>query len=234
MRDVVELSLKDLKGMEKEVKIEAFVIDSIADISNIHIEDIKQQYPYLKDLFFPDISKVEDTLEVDCLIGSDFFWSFQSGEVRRGNPGEPVAVKTSIGWVLSGPIKGKYLNSFTSCNVNFLIDFTTLLTKTDNSDLRAQVEKLWDNVGIRVGNEVHTNVIDNILFTGKRYSVGLPWKVAHKPLPSNYSNSLARLKGLLRRLKETPEILLKYNNVISQQINEGVKMLIRYIVVFNL
>ena len=37
--------------MEKKVKIEAFVVDSIADISNIHIGDIKQQCPYLKDLF---------------------------------------------------------------------------------------------------------------------------------------------------------------------------------------
>ena len=119
-----------------------------------------------------------------CLIGSDFHWSFQSGEVRRGNPGEPVAVKTSIGWVLSGPIKGKSLNSVTSCNVNFLTDSTALLTKTDNTDLRTQVDKLWDldSIGIRVDNEVYTSVIDNILFTGKRYSVDLPWKVAHKPL----------------------------------------------------
>ena len=224
MREVVELSLKDLNGMGKEVRIEAFVVDTIADIANIHIEVIKEQYPYLKDLYFSDISKAEDTLEVDCLIGSDFYWSFQSGEVRRGNPGEPVAVKTSIGWVLSGPIKGKSLNSVTSCNVNFLTDSTALLTKTDNTDLRTQVDKLWDldSIGIRVDNEVYTSVIDNILFTGKRYSVGLPWKVAHKPLPSNYSNSLARLKGLMRRLKETPEVLLQYDEVISQQIKEGI------------
>ena len=134
-------------------------------------------------MYFSDISKAEDTLEVDCLIGSDFYWSFQSDEVRGGNPGEPVAVKTSIGWVLSRPIKGKSLNSVTSCNVNFLTDSTALLTKTDNTDLRTQVDKLWDidSIGIRVDNEVYTSVIDNILFTGKRYSEGLPWKVVHKP-----------------------------------------------------
>ena len=180
--------------------------------------------PLFEGFVFPGISKVEDTLEVDCLIGSDFFWSFQSGELRGGNPGDPVAVKISSGWVLSGLIKGKHWNSVTSCNVNFLTDSTTILTKPYKRDLRAQVERLWDfeSVRICVENKVHTNVIDSILFTGKRYSVGLPWKVAHKPLPSTYFNSLARLKGLLRKLKETPEVLSKYNNVISQQINEGI------------
>ena len=83
---------------------------------------------------------------------------------------------------------------------------------------------MWDldSIGIRVDNEVHADVIDNVLFTGKRYSVGLPWNVAHKPLPSNSSNSLVRLKGLIRKLKETPEILSKYDDVISQQVKEGI------------
>ena len=87
-----------------------------------------------------------------------------------------------------------------------------------------QVEKLWDldSTGIRADNEVHADVIDNVLLTGKRYSVGLPGKVAHKPLPSNYSNILVRLKGLIRKLKEAPKILSKYDEVISQQVKEGI------------
>ncbi len=44
---------------------------------------------------------------------------------------------------------------------------------------------------------MYSNVIDDIQFTGERYTVGLPWKVAHRPLPSNYSTSLAQLKSLI-------------------------------------
>ena len=40
--------------------------------------------------------------EVDLLIGSDFYWDFVSGEMRRGDKG-PVAAKTTLGWILSGP-----------------------------------------------------------------------------------------------------------------------------------
>ena len=225
MREVVVLSLRSIHG-GKQVKIEAFVVDNIAEISNINFEIVKETYSYLKDLHFSDCKSTNETLEVDCLIGSDFIWSFQEGEVRRGGQKDPVAVKTSIGWVLSGPIKGKTLNDTSlACNVNLnLIDSTSLMTKSENLDLKVQVEKLWDldSIGIRSDNEVHAAVIDNIFFTGSRYSVGLPWKVAHKPLPSNYVESLVRLKSQVKKLKQTPDILKKYDDVISQQVKDGI------------
>ena len=142
----------------------------------------------------------------------------------RGGPGEPVALKTTIGWVLSGPVKGETLHSSSNCNVNFLTDSTSLFVNSEKHEIDSQLNKLWDleSIGIRVEDEVHTHVIDNICFTGKRYSVGLPWKVAHKPLSDNYSNSLARLKSQVRKLKDTPEIFEKYNEVIAQQVRDGI------------
>ena len=41
-------------------------------------------------------------LEVDVLIGSDYYWKLATGEVRCGTTG-PVAIGTRLGWVLSGP-----------------------------------------------------------------------------------------------------------------------------------
>ena len=223
MRDVIELSLLGPQG-EKKVSIEAFVVEDIATISNVHVEIVKKQYAHLKNVYFSDVSRYEDTLEIDCLVGSDFFWAFHDGEVIRGGPDEPVAVKTTIGWVLSGPVKGEILHSSSDCNVNCLTDSTSLFVNSEKHEIDSQLNKLWDleSIGIRVEDEVHTHVIDNVFFTGKRYSVGLPWKVAHKPLATNYSNSLARLKSQVRKLKETPEIFEKYNEVISQQVRDGI------------
>ena len=61
------------------------------------------------------------------------------------------------------------------------------------------VHKLWDmeTLGIRVDNETHEKAIDDISFNGGRYSIGLPWKVGHAPVPYNYCNALSRLKGQL-------------------------------------
>ena len=47
-----------------------------------------------------------------------------------------------MGGFYQDPSRGKRVNSVTSCNVNFLIDFTALSKKGDNSDVRAKVEEL--------------------------------------------------------------------------------------------
>ena len=44
-------------------------------------------------------------------------------------------------------------------------------------------------------DKVHESVLDDITFMGNRYSVGLPGKLGHKPLPSNYNVCLHRLKS---------------------------------------
>ena len=42
-------------------------------------------------------------MEVDLLIGSDYYWDFTTGDVCRGDKGL-VAIHTTLGWVLSGAI----------------------------------------------------------------------------------------------------------------------------------
>ncbi len=42
-------------------------------------------------------------MEVDLLVGSDYYWELATGRICRGNDG-PVAVETKLGWVLSGPV----------------------------------------------------------------------------------------------------------------------------------
>ena len=49
-----------------------------------------------------DSGDVSDTLEVDVLIGSDFYWNLVTGRVIRGKSG-PMAIHTRVGWILSGP-----------------------------------------------------------------------------------------------------------------------------------
>eukprot|EP00794_Sanderia_malayensis_P017909 gene17909-biopygen12897 len=165
-----------------------------------------------------NVSRSEDTLEVDCLIGSDWLWQFQKGETIRGGPEKPVAVKTSLGWVISGPLKGEKLASV-DANVNICVDSMFSLAANQKDDLDTKVQKLWDldSLEIREGNKVHENVLDNISFTGGRYSVGLPWKLGHKPLGSNYNVSLQRLKSQVKKLEQSPTIYEQHNDIISQQ-----------------
>ena len=134
-------------------------------------------------------------------------------------------MKMHIGCVLSGPFKSKK-SLYADCNfiLFVLLNTASCLTNTEGTDVDANLSKLWhlDNIGIRKKEDVHASVIDNIIFTWKRYSVGPRWTVPQNPLPSNYANSLARLTSNVDKLRKTPDILEKYNEVISQQVKDGI------------
>ena len=69
MRDVVEFYLVPLRGET------CFVVDDITSITNIHVEDVKKPYPHLHMIYFSDVSRLEDKLSIQILIGSDFQWN---------------------------------------------------------------------------------------------------------------------------------------------------------------
>ena len=127
----------------------------------------------------------------DVLIGADYLWNFQKGCTIRGECDEPVAVETELGWVLSGPMKGRgTCNDSHFAQVNFI---SSSLEKQES----LKDQRLWDleTLGIRdTEDEVHETFKNSISFNGIRYSVRLPWKKGHPELPSNYSTSLHRLR----------------------------------------
>ena len=86
---------------------------------------------------------------------------------------------------------------------------TESLKEWDEDSLENNVRKLWScqGLGISEGDSVHEEFLDNISFTGIRYSVKLPWKVSHDELPDNYLNSLGTMKGQLRQLRKEPGLL---------------------------
>ncbi len=59
-------------------------------------------YQHLSNLELAYPSDGSAVIEVDLLIGSDYYWELVTGRISRGEDG-PVAVETKLGWVLSGP-----------------------------------------------------------------------------------------------------------------------------------
>ena len=101
-----ELSLVPCKGNARSVLVQAFVVDDISTINNIHVEEIKKSYAHLSNIYFSDVCRSTDFLEIDILIGSSYLWNFQEESVITGEPKKPLAVKTVPGWVLSGSVAG--------------------------------------------------------------------------------------------------------------------------------
>ena len=175
----------------------------------------------MRDLWFSDVCQSKDELEIDVLIGADYLWEFQKGTTIRGGPEEPVAVHTELGWVLSGPLKRRDVDSRQEVSVNFIAQDSVAF---DRASLDSEINKLWDlkSIGIKSNDDVHESFENDIEFSGGRYSVKLPWKQGHDPLPSNFENSFSRMKGQLKRLRKEPEVLDEYDSIIKEQLNSGV------------
>ena len=92
------------------------------------------------------------------------------------------------------------------------------------TEIDKSMHKVWDfeTLGNRIEDEVHKFVVNTISFTGECYSVGLPWKMGHGPIPNNYENAYVRLKCRVRELSKTTAILEEYNNIIVEQENAGI------------
>ena len=126
--------------------------------------------------------------------------------------------------MLSGPLKGRDVLSEDSVQevaVNFIAQDSVAL---DRANLDREVSRLWDldSLGIKSGDKVHESFENEIEFLEGRYSVKLPWKQGHDPLPCNFENSLSCMKGRLKRLKREPHVLNEYDSIIREQLSAGV------------
>ena len=212
------------------LNLEAFEIPMICrDLTGQNIQWVKEKYPYLADLTFSDESPPGKELKVDILIGCDQMWSFIEDKKIRGEKGEPVAIYTKFGWTISGPVKDMPKANLTSTNfisTQVLRFETNILNDHDsNKILSEQINKIWDLDSIGIGDStdsVHESFLKNVEFKDGRYSVNLPWKEHHKTLPDNCENCVVRLKSFLRKLRQEPELLTNYDQIIRQQLEAGI------------
>ena len=170
-----------------------------------------------------DTTDGEDQLEIDILIGADFYWDFVLGDVIRGDSG-PVALKTSLGWVLSGNMFNK--NATSTNLVSAHVMKLDVECQSEDDRLDELVRRFWNlddiNVSKISGSDVLQRFEESVEYDNCRYTVRLPWKEMVDAIPDNYSLCKARLLSLLNRLKKNPGLLKEYDKIIREQEQEGI------------
>jgi len=191
------------------------------------IEFRQASYPHLQCLELADNTQGTDELNIDLLIGADFYWHFVNRITIRGPEPGPVALSTRLGYILSGPV-----NIPVPCQE----DSTVNLTQTHVLEISAsvcdeeisldqQVKQSWDLKTLAIKeNEptVYEKFITDIRHDGERYEVKLPFKEFHPVLPDNYQLSKRRLGSLLQRLKSKPQVLEHYDEIIRDQLRNNI------------
>ena len=163
--------------------------------------------------------------KIDVLIGSDFYWDFMSGDTIIGNKG-PIAIKSKLGWLLSGPIEAMAVNNLVSSHMIVVDDVDDTIDLQTNDHLALALRFFWEteSLGINPDYPDQDNMpfLRNIEFVQGHYQVGLPWKKDTAEVQDHFNLSLNRLKLLHTRLLRKPELLKEYDHAIKEQLANGI------------
>lgn len=130
----------------------------------------------------------------------------------RGQPGEPIARLTPLGWTCIG--NPELQADRIQTNFTFLVN--------DSRELNNLVCRFWDieepkEIQIVKPEEklARDTVAETLTFEDGRYSVGLPWKTKDHELPDNFNMALRRLQNTEKRLQKSPELGKAYSDVLQ-------------------
>lgn len=176
----ISLTVEPLDGADKVDVKRLWTVDRLnASSHSIPSEHDARQWPHLRDIKLPSISEKE----VRLIIGTnapDAFWVL---EERRGNRGEPCAIRTPLGWTLMGPME-KSDSQDCHLNVNFVRSVEVV--REDNDCLMQQLERSWavENFGVIPNCKFNMSLEDkgalaimeqSVKLEDGHYQVALPW-----------------------------------------------------------
>ena len=167
----VSFTISALKSDEEYALSDVFCIPSIPVTPNlIPAKTDLDKLTDLRDIEFPQVKNATVTL----LIGADCPEMFCVSEMRKGVRGQPVAIKTPLGWSLLGPSLS--LGVSKNCQVNFV-----KATDTSHRDISC----LWENdfgCGTSV-LDVPSSKEDRIVYESMQKSVTIVDGHYQLPLP---------------------------------------------------
>ena len=214
--DTATLKLRTI--YDNDISVDVLIVPEIAAPLKSYVHTASK-LPYLRNLRLAHAVTEDDTFRIELLIGADQYWNIVEDEVIRGEG--PTAVKSKVGYLLSGPVNGERSHS------NASVMKVLVSHKTEEVD----IEKFWkiETTGTEkldkempYQQEFHLEYEkSSIRYHDNRYYVKLPWKEDHPTLPLNQNNAYRRTIGVIRRLEKEPEMLKAYGEVIAEQERRG-------------
>ncbi|XP_060570667.1 uncharacterized protein LOC132728956 [Ruditapes philippinarum] len=182
-----------------------------------------------------DIPTEEYTDSIDLLLGNDYYLDIVLGHKIEIQPGLYL-LSSKLGWILSGRTS-EIDDSVTDANMLILsygnnITKTQVFTTVDKCVPKLpDIEDFWniETIGLKDSTNGRTEddqAIDefkeSLVFKDNRYYVKWPWRGDNYEVPENRPLAFGRLKSLVKRFKDNPDVLQKYDSVIQDQLEKGI------------
>ena len=183
----------------------------------VELQELKDRYSHLRNL--PNQSY--NLNDVQVILGPHCYdihhpFKFKKSEDRNAS----WAMKSKIGWALSGPLPAKKAATL-----------ATTATSIADDKLADQLSKWWDiesytsNCDVTGHSKEEQRAIKTLeqttRFNGERYEVGLLWREDEVKLPNNFYSAMGQLRSLERRLQKDETIKKRYKEAIDTDVNAG-------------
>ncbi|XP_052242090.1 uncharacterized protein LOC127852239 [Dreissena polymorpha] len=188
----------------KKIPVSVLIVPTIAAPIRCGYLRSTAELPYLRGLKLAHSVTGETLFDISLLVGADHYWDIVKDHVVRGNG--PTAVKSKIGYLLSGPMPS---TSHASADKHIL---NVLASRAPEHSI---LERFWslENMGISPCEPDRKSVeylqqyqATAIEYDNGRYHAKLPWKQDHPALPTNHNIALKRTVGAIQRLCNEPEV----------------------------
>ena len=182
-----------------------------------NLKKLKETYPHLSVLKDSTINLGE----VNVILGQDCYHLRRAIDSRKCGNAKPWAVRTKLGWMLSGPLLQHETAKLA----------TESLVAAEVDPLADQVKSWWSmesyvsNCSVSGSSKEDDKALEMLKATtkiyGERYEVGLLWKNSKPHLPNNYSSAVSQLKSLERRLEKDENLKQRYKETIDVDVQKG-------------
>ena len=189
----------------------------VGPVTGQKIDSVKNSYPFLRDFKLADSG--QNKSKIDLLIGADFYWSLVDGAVKRGDDVGLVALRSKLGWLLSGPVTKHKSSCLTTHTGNNVMQIAICIID------EKKIENFWDLdlLGIQENERSACKKnLSGIEFVNDRYEVKLPFKKNVSLVSDNYEMSQNRLNKLKTKLSQNRDNLTEYDNVMKDQLKNGI------------
>ena len=176
------------------------------------------RYSHLHDLGFHNI----ETDDITILLAADIPQAIIAKEVREGVKGQPIAVKTGLGWTLMGVADEGFA-------MNYIPGTAVVTTYHNRIEL---LEEFWSTESFGTKYDLQSprstrdlellkSLSDTTHLSDGHYVVDKLWKETDIKLPNNKSLAERRLQQLFKRFLKQPELYKLYANKLKSYVEEG-------------
>ena len=178
-------------------------------------------------------TKKENTT-IELLIGNDYYLDFILPQKVEIQPGLYM-LASKLGWILTGRTMEQIEESTEASMLMLSYNSRTqkeanLLTPDMSLPTKPNLEEFWklETIGIMDSpvdsDDVRTlkHFNETLKYENNRYNVTWPWKDNKLCLPENRELAFGRLKSLINKLKNHPQLVDKYDDIIQNQLKLGV------------